>query len=171
MDIDNKKIVYDGCMVTFSGIVINLYKPFDNEYLLEDIAHGLAFNCRWNGATKTYFSVAEHCCMMHDKVQQHLKATALFHDCEEAYWGDLIKPLKNLLSGESRLKMRDTRLAIMQKFNIPYLISDIEAIDFELLQWDFENMVLNDNHVGWTCYEAEKQFLQRAKLYINHEQQ
>jgi hypothetical protein len=167
LDLDNKKIVYDGCMVTFSGIVINLYAPRSNDYLLDDIAHGLAFNCRWNGATKTYFSVAEHCCMMYDQAPDHLKEYALFHDCEEAYWGDIIKPLKNLLPDSTRNLMREMRFSIMYKFGIngEVISKEIEELDFKMLQWDFENMIVNNNHVGMDCYTAEKEWLKRAKSF------
>lgn len=165
LDIDNKKIVYDGCMVTFSGNIINLYAPHSNEYLLEDIAHQLAFICRWNGATKTYFSVAEHCCMMHDKAPEELKGIALFHDCEEAYWGDIIKPVKNLLPPEMRQLMKKMRYIIMNKFGITneLMPKEIDALDFEMLQWDLDNMILSNTHKGMDCYTAERQWLLRAK--------
>jgi hypothetical protein len=66
VDLDNKKIVYDGCMITVSGIVVDLFNPDPDTLLISDIAHGLANNCRWNGHTKHFWSVAQHCCMMYD---------------------------------------------------------------------------------------------------------
>lgn len=135
--------------------------PDKEQICIEDIAHGLAFNCRWNGATKTYFSVAEHCIMMCDRVPNHLKATALFHDAEEAYWGDMIKPLKNLLPPEIKSKFREMRQLIFEKYGVPPIGEYIESVDFELLQWDLEHTILNDNHVGMSCYDAEKEWLKR----------
>jgi hypothetical protein len=162
LDIDNKKIVYDGCMVTYSGVIVDLFNPKADVICLEDIAHGLAFTCRWNGATKSYFSVAEHCCMMYDRVEPELKATALFHDCEEAYWGDIIKPLKNLLPEDIKVKMRLIRNIIFLKYKIPFIAEEIEAEDFALLQWDLSNLILSNNHTGMDCYNAEKEWLIRA---------
>lgn len=161
LDIDNKKIVYDGCMVTYSGEIIDLMNPAENNYLIKDIAHHLAFICRWNGATKTYLSVAEHCCMMFDMVPLECKATALFHDCEEAYWGDIIKPVKNLLSDEMRQRMREMRALIFQKYAVPPINEVIDKVDFELLQWDLQNTILTNDHVGLDCYMAEKEWLKR----------
>src|SRR4030042_2014756 len=66
LDLDNKKIVYDGCMLTVSNILIDLYNPNPETIFIEDIAHGLANNCRWNGHTQKFWSVAQHCCMMYD---------------------------------------------------------------------------------------------------------
>ena len=59
-----RKIVQNGHMITYSGIDFNLLEPDINLIKLEDIAHGLAFTCRWNGGCKKYYSVAEHCLNM-----------------------------------------------------------------------------------------------------------
>lgn len=169
LDIDKKRIVLDGCMVAYSGNVINLYSPKSNHYLLEDIAHGLAFNCRWNGATKTYFSVAEHCCMMYDVAPDELKALALFHDAEEAYWGDIIKPLKNLLPASTRILMREMRYVIIAQYlgKDTLLPKELDHLDSQMLQWDFENLILENNHIGMDCYTAEKEWLRRAYVLLN----
>jgi hypothetical protein len=163
LDIERKKIVYDGCMVTYSGIIVKLFAPDMGDILLKDIAHGLAYNCRWNGATKSYFSVAEHCCMMYDRVPQELKATALFHDAEEAYWGDLIKPLKNMLSEIARCNMRLMRNVIFIKYGIAKINEEIDKADFELLQWDLDNLILSNNHKGMTPERAESEWLKRVE--------
>ncbi len=160
-DIDSKKIVHDGCMITFTGLLFDLMNPKPDDILIEDIAHGLAYNCRWNGATKTYFSIAEHCCMMYDLVPDHLKKTALMHDCEEAYWGDIIKPLKNLLALEIRNKMRELRAMIFKKYGVKEICEEIEAADFHLLQWDFQNLILTKNHDGWLPHQATIEWLER----------
>lgn len=172
LDIDKKQIVLDGCMVAYSGTIINLYAPLSNTYLLEDIAHQLAFNCRWNGATKTYFSVAEHCCMMYDEAPAELKAVALFHDAEEAYWGDIIKPLKNLLPVATRLLMREMRHVIISQFlgEETLLPKELDQLDAKMLGWDFDNLILSDNHKGMDCYTAEKEWLKRAYKVLNSEQ-
>lgn len=144
-------------------IVINLLTPFDNEYLIEDIAHHLAFNCRWNGATKSYYSVAEHCCRMYDRLPQPLKKTGLFHDGEEAYWGDVIKPLKNLLSPELREHMRNTRKAIFKAFDVPPITAEVKEADFEELKWDFDNLILSKRPT-YSPEQAEQAWLERYFL-------
>jgi hypothetical protein len=171
LDIDRKQIVYDGCMVTVSGEIINLYAPRSNNYFLEDIAHHLGYLCRWNGATKTYYSVAEHCCMMHDQVPDELKGMALFHDCEEAYWGDIIKPVKNLLPTNMKLLMREMRYVIMHKFGITseLLPKAIDEADFRLLQWDFDNLILEKNQFGYNPDQARHQWLKRATAILNQQ--
>src|SRR5690349_8129319 len=64
------------------------------------IAHGLAHHCRFGGHCATYFSVAQHCCVVSDAVSERggdrdTVPYALLHDASEAYLGDLPHPLKH----------------------------------------------------------------------------
>lgn len=163
LDIDSKKIVHDGCMVTASGLVIDLFNPDPEKIILSDIAHGLAYTCRWNGATKSYYSVAEHCCRMCDLADTpERKVTALFHDAEEAYWGDIIKPLKNLLPKEIYNKMEDFRNVIFDKFKIRYIDEYIDQMDKDQLVWDLENLIKENKHKGWMPNIARHEWLVRV---------
>jgi hypothetical protein len=164
-DIDKKKIVLDGCMVTYTGIVFDLMNPNPDLIKIEDIAHGMAFNCRWNGATKNYYSIAEHCLNMSANVKPELKLTALFHDAEEAYWGDIIKPLKEIIkinSPDILQRMRDLRHLIYDKFNI--VNWDIRKADWNELTWEFENLILHNSANTMYPERAERHWLRRYKL-------
>jgi 5'-deoxynucleotidase YfbR-like HD superfamily hydrolase len=168
VDLDNKKIVYDGCMITKCGIVVDLMNPTPDMIMIEDIAHGLANNCRWNGHTQKFWSVAQHCCMMYDKAPEGFELTYLFHDAEEAYWGDMIKPLKNIIGEkhpEILQRMRDLRKLIYDKFNIPYAGVFTKEEDWNCLQWEFENIVKNNNAVFWSQARAKKEWLKRYYEY------
>lgn len=164
VDLDNKKIVYDGCMLTKSNILIDLYHPDPDLILIDDIAHGLANNCRWNGHTQRFWSVAQHCCMMCDMASPKDKLKYLFHDAEEAYWGDTIKPLKNKIKEscpEIILLMREMRKIIYDKFKIDYIDEGTEKADFECLQWEFENIIKNSNADYWMPERAKAEWLDR----------
>jgi hypothetical protein len=166
VDLDNKKIVYDGCMITVSGEVIDLFNPNPNSILIIDIAHGLANNCRWNGHTQKFWSVAQHCCMMYDAAPRGEKLKYLFHDAEEAYWGDIIKPLKNILAEkcpEILAHMRELRKLIYYKFKIPYVYGDegVKRLDYDCLIWEFEHIIKTNSATYWTPQRAEKEWLNR----------
>jgi 5'-deoxynucleotidase YfbR-like HD superfamily hydrolase len=164
VDLNSKKIVYDGFMITASGILINLFDVDKNLILIEDIAHGLANNCRWNGHTKQFFSVGQHCCMMFDNAPKDRKMTFLMHDSEEAYWGDMIKPLKNIIQKkcpEIIEQMTKTRVLIFEKFGISEESKDSKEMDFELLQWEFENIIKDNNADFWSPEKAKSEFLKR----------
>lgn len=169
VDLDNKKIVYDGCMVTVSGIVINLYHPDPDTILIKDIAHGLANNCRWNGHTQKFWSVAQHCCMMFDMAPDKDKLTYLFHDAEEAYWGDMITPLKNIIREqcpEVIEKMKLMRKLIYDKFHIDSVTMETMIADFQCLEWEFENIIKNSNADYWLPERAKKEWIIRYENVI-----
>jgi 5'-deoxynucleotidase YfbR-like HD superfamily hydrolase len=165
-NLKKEQIVKDGCMITVSGILIDLYNPNPELILIDDIAHGLANNCRWNGHTQQFWSVAQHCCMMYDVAPTEQKLSYLFHDAEEAYWGDMIKPLKNKIRDkcpEVIDLMSEMRRTIFKKFNIPELSVECMIDDFKLLQWEFENIIKTNNTVFWTPKQAKSEWIQRYK--------
>lgn len=79
------------------GIIDNIH--------LEDIAHGLAYQCRFNGQTSEFYSIAQHSLMVADIVPPELRLAALLHDASEAYLGDVVKPLKALLANYKAIEL------------------------------------------------------------------
>ena len=82
---------------TFSGNRFYPLRPHIDRVAIEDIAHGLAYQCRFNGQTKTFYSIAQHSLIVADLVPPRLRLAALLHDAAEAYLGDMVKPLKVLM--------------------------------------------------------------------------
>jgi len=81
-------------MHTFSG---RWYFPLDprvEEVHIEDIAHGLSNQCRFNGQSRRFLSVAEHCYWASYIGPEDEALERLLHDAAEAYIGDIIRPLK-----------------------------------------------------------------------------
>lgn len=78
--------------------------PRIEDVAIEDIAHGLAFQCRFNGQTQHFYSVAQHSLMVANLVPRRLALAALLHDAAEAYLGDMVKPLKGLFPEFSRIE-------------------------------------------------------------------
>lgn len=110
---------------TFTG---NRFYPLDpriEQIDIEDIAHGLAFQCRFNGQTNEFYSVAQHSLLVASQVPQELRLAALLHDAAEAYLGDMVKPLKVLMPDFSILENKVTDL-IAEKFNVDF--SDYDLI-------------------------------------------
>lgn len=82
---------------TFSGNRFYPLEPRIDRVAIEDIAHGLAYQCRFNGQTRAFYSVAQHSLIVASLVPPDLRLAALLHDAAEAYLGDMVKPLKVLL--------------------------------------------------------------------------
>jgi 5'-deoxynucleotidase YfbR-like HD superfamily hydrolase len=75
--------------------------PRPEDFDMRDIAHKLSMICRYAGGTIDFYSVAEHCCHLHDwfMVQvgsREYAKSALLHDRAEAWMGDQIRPFKRL---------------------------------------------------------------------------
>lgn len=82
---------------TFLGNRFYPMRPHIDDIEIEDIAHGLAYQCRFNGQTSSFYSVAQHSVLVASLVPEELKLAALLHDAAEAYLGDVVKPLKQLV--------------------------------------------------------------------------
>lgn len=84
-------------LVVFSGGYICPVNPIPSEILLEDIARGLAYRCRWGGQTRRYYSVAEHSILVACQCSDDFRLWGLLHDAAEAYIGDIPAPMKDLV--------------------------------------------------------------------------
>lgn len=69
--------------------------PIPAQIHIEDIARGLAHKCRWNGQTRTYYSVAEHSIEVMKMCGPEFALWGLLHDAGEAYLGDVPDPIKD----------------------------------------------------------------------------
>ncbi len=105
------------CITTRSGRQVNLLNPQYSQIDIGDIAHGLAYQCRFNGQTSRFYSIAQHSLMVASILPDHLKMAGLLHDAAEAYVGDVVQPLKVLLPDYQMIENRFTQV-IGQRFNV-----------------------------------------------------
>lgn len=82
-------------MRTYSGRQFWPMDPRAEDMCIEDVAHHLSMQVRFNGATKDFYSVAEHCVIGSHLVLPEHAFEFLMHDAAEAWLGDLIRPMKN----------------------------------------------------------------------------
>ena len=86
------------CIATYTGKSFDFLNPKPEMVCIEDIAHSLAYQCRYTGHTRQFYSVAQHCVLMAENKDLPGDPLAkLLHDAAEAYIGDIAKPWKNLL--------------------------------------------------------------------------
>ncbi len=91
---------------TFLGNRFYFCDPRIDDVHIEDIAHGLAFQCRFNGQTRAFYSVAQHSLLVASLVPSRLRLAALLHDAAEAYLGDMVKPLKQCFPAFSAMEAK-----------------------------------------------------------------
>jgi hypothetical protein len=143
-----------GLFNTQSGKLIDLNNPTPAMISLNDIATGLANICRFGGQLANHYSVAEHTLLVWHLAPARLKQTALLHDASEAYLGDVIKPLKNIL-GNSYTDVEDKFTAVIfEKYNVNIeLLNEIKPFDMRALE--IENNYFRHEDKGLIAQQYE----------------
>lgn len=184
---------------TYTGVAFRPWTAEPDDVVLEDIAHSLAYQCRYNGHTREFYSVAQHAVLLASYALNHAPSDALelaywclFHDAAEAYIGDMVRPVKVEMP-EFRALDDALTATIAVRFGLdgtaipPY----VGMLDARILlderdalltappkAWDVDDLKpLGISIVSWTPAEAEAQFLgmfselerRRAELRDRHE--
>jgi 5'-deoxynucleotidase YfbR-like HD superfamily hydrolase len=149
-----------------SGRRLDLLDPTPMDIEIEDIAHGLAFQARWNGQTRGDFpySVAEHSLLVEQiftlsnpSLPVKWRLAALLHDAPEYVIGDMISPVKASVGpGYEEL---DDRLmaAIHLRYGLPIAVP--VAIKKKIKQADKISAWLEATQIaGFSKTEADKFF-------------
>lgn len=147
---------------TFSGVYFDYTQMNPDTIKIEDIAHALSNIPRWLGHSNKFYSVAQHCCWCHDaNIEPDERFERLMHDATEAYLGDCPSPLKSLLPAYKNLE-NQLRIVIAQKygFNFPYSEAT-KLTDRAALEYEWENMRLEDKLEHWSPERAKTEFLKR----------
>lgn len=79
---------------TFTGKRFHLLDPRPDEVDIESIAHALAVKCRYAGQCKGFYSVAEHCIIGSNLIEDPFKLSFLLHELSEVFLPDVTSPLK-----------------------------------------------------------------------------
>lgn len=160
---------------TFTNKKVWPSKPWENNddsFCLEDIAHSLSMQCRFNGHTKEFYSVAQHSVVIADALfplyGPEVALDGLMHDAAEAYLCDIPRPIKEdlhiyktmeaalLKQIYKSLNIKKTESGIIKEF-------DDRALHTEALQL-FDTQV--DNWIG--ALNVEPLNVNLAPLYMPH---
>lgn len=135
----------DGVFNTRSGLLVDLNYPTVDMIVAEDIAHALSRICRFGGHTMGHYSVAEHSILVASLAPENLKLEALLHDAPEAYLGDVIKPLKNILGSVYSDLEEKFELVISVKFDLErHKLIAIKEFDKQALGLEHEAYIKDD---------------------------
>jgi hypothetical protein len=110
----------DSWFQTYTNRAFYLVDPDPALIDLADIAHSLAYQCRFNGHTEAFYSVAQHSVLVAEYLLEKAPEHALWgllHDAAEAYVGDVIRPLKRRLPGFVRIE-GPIEAAIAKRFGL-----------------------------------------------------
>jgi uncharacterized protein len=168
---------------TYTGKKFFPLDPNIEDICIEDIAHSLSMQCRFNGHSKEFYSVAQHCVVMARlwfPEEPELKLYALLHDASEAYLSDIPRPLKHLPQFNFYRDAETTLQALIYiKYGlIPVEPERIKRADNEILGEEaMSPLIMSPLHPdwlirgegdisfhSWTPKEAETRFL---KVFYN----
>jgi len=164
-------------METYTGKKIYVDNPNPEDICIEDIAHALSLQCRFNGHCRQFYSIAEHSVLVSQYCYSY-KLEGLLHDAAEAYIGDMVRPIKFLfpLFNEIERKILE---AIDKKFDCsishpkPFgrivdevdrriLTNEAHALFDDVSDWCISSNPLPDIVINcWSPQVAEKEFLKQ----------
>ena len=135
--------VYSGALFDYDNPVVDIV----------DIAHGLGNACRFGNQASTFYSVAEHSCLVAAIVHAKdpaLVLPALWHDAHEAYVGDIPTPLKVKLGTAYRdvVDRINPVIADYLGFNVE-LFHAQAIVEADRQAMEYEASVLQPNSEEW----------------------
>jgi uncharacterized protein len=159
------------CVRTFSGQYFNLKDPDPLSVYPIDVATQLSRICRFGGATKKWYDVAQHSVWCATKCQEILpndNRTAfavLMHDAHEYIMSDLCGPVKEKTAGYISLANK-VQNAIDARFRCWPDDSGrgvIKRIDRMALEWEWQHKVLNWSGLELSPSVSAAIFLEKFK--------
>lgn len=132
-------------ILTSSGRMVDLIDPQPDMIHLGDIVHSLTKLCRFSGHCSRFYSVAEHCWLGSQQfTDRHLQVEFQLHDATEAYLGDVVSPLKNILQEYKLIEARMDRV-IRERFCLPLTMSPgVAAMDLRMLATERRDLLPAD---------------------------
>lgn len=120
---------------------------------IQDIASGLANECRFNGQLDNFYSVAQHSVYASYLVAPEFALEALLHDASEAYIKDLPSPLKKLLPEYKLIELRVEKM-IRKKYSLPETMSnEVHFADLMMLATEKRDLEI-DVGGNWLMLEG-----------------
>lgn len=165
-----------GC--TYTGRQYWPEDPRPEDICIEDIAHALAFQCRFGGHTSAFYSVAQHSVLVSTICPPFDQLWGLLHDASEAYIVDIPRPLKRARGMEGYGPIEALHMAaICTRFGLPHQMPPtVKRADEKLLateardlmptasvaDWDLPEPALSERITSpWAPKLAEEIFLMR----------
>ena len=167
---------------TYTGRQFWPLAPRVEDVDIEDIAHALSLQCRFTGHVHEFYSVAQHCCLVAERVPEEDRAWALLHDAPEAYLIDLARPVKHAPWMQQYRDVEDCLMAVIaERFGLVGECPDsVKDADKRMLMTEAHSLMTMHPqwliHAPWKRYEdgpvipwtpqvARARFLNRFREY------
>ena len=144
----------DAYIETYTGNKFHLFGKCLLEIDIIDIAHSLAYQCRYSGHSKTYYSVAEHSLWCSRIAPVGHELHALLHDASEAYLSDIASPFKQFLSNYYELEI-SVMERVAKRFQLPnyfWRLDDVQKVDMQALKCE-AHLLMQSQGSDWPGLE------------------
>lgn len=136
-----------------SGIRFYPLDPRPDEINIEDIAHSLSMQCRFNGHIKQFYSVAEHSVYVAHIAENLFNMEAflpgLLHDSPETYIGDMVRPVKSDMKYYRKVE-KNIEKVIINKFELSEKEEVWKAVKkADMMLLSLEHRQLMDKFIPW----------------------
>lgn len=129
-------------ILTASGFAFDLASPDASGMPVEDVARALAYQPRWCGATKVFYSVAEHSVLVSKLVRQELAYSALWHDAIETITSDSPSPYKVYLGHEYlKQKLAPIEMALANWFGYRAELAEVKNADLIAMATELRDLL------------------------------
>jgi hypothetical protein len=161
---------------------VNLDQFSKNVIRIEHIAHSLSGIGRYNGSTRDYYSVAEHCVLgaryiRHNALRWqdlYLAKAFLIHDAGEAYTGDIVAPIKRFFDF-IKLYEQHLEMIIFDAFDLNFykLKDEVKKYDLLIRSTEMERLIFPFKDRGakletpiycWEPKEAKHNYLNELMI-------
>jgi len=130
-------------VLTASGSLLDLADPSTWDGDMGAVAQGLSNTCRFGGQIGRFYSVAEHSVLVASAVARaggdaRLQLAGLLHDAHEAFYGDIVRPMKALVGADLLALMSAFDGVIERRFNLVGCLHHplVKTADDLLLRWE-----------------------------------
>ena len=149
---------------TYSGNALSFLVPDPDAISIDDIAIGLARECRFARQTRHFYSVAQHSVLVakivHDQAPGNIGARlrALLHDAHEAFTGDRVTPfmeacdalLPHYIANPIRTIQHHLDIAICNALGVEFSAEDRRLVKYaDLVALATERPQLLRHHMEW----------------------
>lgn len=140
-------------ILTSTGKHFDYLNPDPEQIFALDISLALSRECRFNGHTSAFYSVAQHSVLVSRIVPPEQALEALLHDATEAYCKDIPAPLKQLLPDYKAIEHRVDQ-AVRARFGLPQAAHPaVKGADLVLLATERRDLMPADD-CPWPCLEG-----------------
>lgn len=137
-------------MRLLNGKIVDLNNLQDEDIIIEQIAHSLSLQCRYNGQIPVFYSIAQHSMLVAQILEERysdpdISLCGLLHDAAESYIGDLVTTIKRNLKFFNDLE-ENILEKILKKYNVysiyktnePYIHKVDRELYYAEVQYFFE---------------------------------